>query len=65
MPGGKAFSEPETRAMKECIEKIRKQIGIYISIHSYSQFWMTPYSYTSTPPNNHYEIVSTPPKQSL
>lgn len=43
--GPKAFSEPETRALRDYLLKNRQLIRVYISLHSYSQMWLYPWGY--------------------
>uniref|UniRef100_A0AC35UAK9 Peptidase_M14 domain-containing protein n=1 Tax=Rhabditophanes sp. KR3021 TaxID=114890 RepID=A0AC35UAK9_9BILA len=41
--GSSAFSEPETRSVKEFLEKT--PMKAFVSLHSYSQLWLIPYSH--------------------
>uniref|UniRef100_A0A0N4ZWR9 Zinc carboxypeptidase A 1 n=1 Tax=Parastrongyloides trichosuri TaxID=131310 RepID=A0A0N4ZWR9_PARTI len=41
--GSSAFSEPESRAVKEFLEK--NSMKSFISLHSYSQLWLIPYAH--------------------
>ncbi|VDK87298.1 unnamed protein product [Litomosoides sigmodontis] len=43
--GSHAFSEPETRAVRDAILRLRQRIKAYMSLHTYSQLWIYPYSY--------------------
>jgi len=57
--GPLAFSEPETLAMKDYILGKRAanvSWDAYITLHSYSQLWMTPYGYTTQEPENYAEM---------
>ncbi|XP_074600815.1 zinc carboxypeptidase-like [Brevipalpus obovatus] len=45
-PGPKAFSEPESRAMKKLVESLGDQLIFYLGLHSYGQKAMYPYGYT-------------------
>ncbi|CAN7943615.1 unnamed protein product [Ixodes hexagonus] len=36
----------------------RKEITVYITFHSYSQLWLTPWGYTPLRPANYLELVS-------
>ncbi|EEC09357.1 conserved hypothetical protein, partial [Ixodes scapularis] len=56
--GSKAFSEPETKAIANFIYARRKEIMVYITFHSYSQLWLTPWGYTPLRPANYLELVS-------
>jgi hypothetical protein len=51
--GPEPLSEPETFATANLIWTIRKQIKMYISLHSFNQLWAAPYAYTKTPPPHH------------
>ncbi|KAA0189473.1 hypothetical protein HAZT_HAZT010745 [Hyalella azteca] len=43
--GPAAFSEPETRAVRDAFLEVRSEVKGYISLHSYSQVIMLPWSY--------------------
>ncbi|RWS23612.1 carboxypeptidase B-like protein [Leptotrombidium deliense] len=47
--GRSAFSENETRAIRDYIISLNstQRIKLYFSVHSYSEIWMYPYSYTT------------------
>ncbi|OWF55234.1 carboxypeptidase B-like [Mizuhopecten yessoensis] len=49
--GTGAFSERESTAIKYATES-RGNIKAYLNVHSYSQYWMTPWGYTHTPPQD-------------
>ncbi|XP_063442747.1 carboxypeptidase B-like [Mytilus trossulus] len=46
--GPSPFSEPETLAVKRVLESRNIDFLLYISFHSYGQYWMYPWGYTST-----------------
>ncbi|CAG2218727.1 Zinc carboxypeptidase,Carboxypeptidase O,Carboxypeptidase B [Mytilus edulis] len=46
--GPSPFSEPETLAVKRVLESRNINFLLYISFHSYGQYWMYPWGYTST-----------------
>jgi len=48
--GSVAFSEPETRLLSEFITQNIDKIKIYLSMHSYSQAWLTPWAWSDVPP---------------
>ncbi|PKK22176.1 carboxypeptidase O [Columba livia] len=50
-------SEPETRAVAQFIERKKSDILCYLTIHSYGQYILTPYGYTTTPPSNNEELM--------
>lgn len=57
--GPSAFSENCTKNVEKFALKIQSNLMMYIDIHSYSQFILLPYSYTSGKrPQNDKEIVS-------
>ncbi|XP_063585938.1 carboxypeptidase O-like [Penaeus indicus] len=43
--GAEAFSEPETRALRDLANVFRKDLNIYMSLHSYGKFILYPWSY--------------------
>lgn len=53
--GDFAFSEPETKALSEFIQGIYQLIG-YFSFHSYSQYLMIPYAYTTEKVENYSDL---------
>jgi len=56
--GKQPLSEPETVAVANFIMQRRSSIRLYISLHSYSQLWLTPWGYTATPPVDNDDLVS-------
>ncbi|XP_025409670.1 carboxypeptidase B-like [Sipha flava] len=44
--GSRAFSEPETRAVSDFLLDHRDRIQVYLTLHSYSQMWLVPWSHT-------------------
>ncbi|MFH4973409.1 hypothetical protein AB6A40_000118 [Gnathostoma spinigerum] len=42
--GPAPFSEPETRAMRDAIMKLRHRLDAVIDLHTYSQLWVYPFS---------------------
>jgi len=48
--GPAAFSEPETAAIQDLVRRIESNnvtIGAYLTCHSYGQYWLLPWGYTS------------------
>lgn len=41
--GPSAFSEPETRALRDLVLDSRDSIAMYVSLHAYSQMWLLPW----------------------
>lgn len=54
--GTKSFSEPETFALKTLLEKIKKECKFYLTLHSYGQYLLYPWGYTSNLPDNWRDI---------
>lgn len=57
--GPAAYSEPETDAVKDYITFKQGQnisFEAFITLHSYSQLWMSPYGYTEAPPEDYPEL---------
>lgn len=51
--GPAAFSEPEVKSLSDFILANAEYIGVYLSLHSYSQVVLYPYGYTTEPtPDN-------------
>lgn len=50
------FSEIETRNVGKYLYKNRCQLLGYIGLHSYSQFWMTPWGYKTDKPEHYTEM---------
>lgn len=51
------MSEPETKAVASFVES-QKDIVCFLTIHSYGQYILLPYAYTTNKPNNYEELVS-------
>jgi len=56
--GRQPLSEPETVAVANFIMQRRSAIRLYVSLHCYSQLWLTPWGYTPTPPVDRDDLVS-------
>ncbi|UYV60986.1 SLC6A2 [Cordylochernes scorpioides] len=48
--GTRAFSEPETKAIADFILRNKHRLKAFLTFHSYSQLWMTPWGYTALRP---------------
>lgn len=44
--GKKAFSEPETIALRDLMHSISAQCKFYLTLHSYGQYMLYPWGYT-------------------
>ena len=58
--GPLAFSEVEIQAMSSFLMQHKDDFLVYLSIHAYGQYWLTPWSYTDTPPDDYNDLVSHP-----
>jgi len=56
--GRHPLSEPETVAVANFIMRHRSSIRLYLSLHCYSQLWLTPWGYTAEPPVDRDDLVS-------
>lgn len=56
-PGPKAFSEAESQAYRDIILKHKDRLKLVVSIHAYSQLWMTPYGFQDTKSKHHDELM--------
>ncbi|XP_015908741.1 carboxypeptidase B-like [Parasteatoda tepidariorum] len=54
--GDEAFSEGESRALRDLMKSREGRTLAYFAIHSFSQFWMTPYGITEDLPPNYSEL---------
>ena len=55
--GYNPFSEKETIAARDWVEKHKDSIVLYIDFHAYGQLWMTPFGYSLLTPSNEMEMV--------
>ncbi|KAL1483009.1 hypothetical protein MTO96_033416 [Rhipicephalus appendiculatus] len=56
--GDQAFSEPETRAIRDALLKTQGRTEFYFSLHSFGQLWMFPYAYSTTPVPDHDQLMN-------
>uniref|UniRef100_A0A7G3AD57 Zinc carboxypeptidase A 1 n=1 Tax=Lutzomyia longipalpis TaxID=7200 RepID=A0A7G3AD57_LUTLO len=54
--GPKAFSEPEALAVSSYAEKLKDQVKLYVSFHSFSQLLIFPNGYTAQHVDNHEDL---------
>lgn len=54
--GPSAFSEPETRALRDLVLKYPKRIKLYLTFHSAGRYLLHPWGYTSNLPKNAGEL---------
>jgi len=57
-PGPRPWSEPETRALSQTIMSLKDELKGFISFHSFSQLWLTPWAYTTKYPEDHAELMA-------
>ena len=56
--GSAPFSEPESLAVKDFIDKETVKMDVFITTHSYGQLILLPYGYTKKLPRNYTQLVS-------
>jgi len=56
--GPSAFSEPETRAIRDYYGTIATRTRIFLSFHAFGQYLLMPYGHTSSQSNNHANLLS-------
>jgi len=56
--GGEAFSEVESQIVRDTILSIAADTACYLSFHSYGQYWLTPWGYTSAYPDDYNELYT-------
>ena len=54
-----AFSERESQGIRNVMDNVGSRVKAAISVHSYSQLWMSPYSYTTEESADYLEQVVT------
>lgn len=55
--GPYAFSEAESRAMRDILLTIQNRAKAVVSIHNNAQVWISPYGYTTELPADYGEMV--------
>ena len=55
--GSEAFSEKESQALANYLNKSKDDIAAYLSLHTFSQKWMTPFGHTAQKPERYIELV--------
>jgi len=51
--GWRAFSEPETRALRDFVTWKLDDLKVYVSLHSYGQLFLSPWGYANQRPVNY------------
>ncbi|XP_015787637.2 carboxypeptidase A4-like [Tetranychus urticae] len=54
--GDKAFSEKESQAVRDGVQKLGKSLKVFLTLHSYSQLWMIPHAFTTQHSPHHEEL---------
>lgn len=54
--GGVAFSEIESQIVRDTILSVAPQTMVYLTVHSYGQYWLTPWGYTSDYPADYDQL---------
>ncbi|XP_075173834.1 carboxypeptidase O isoform X2 [Anomaloglossus baeobatrachus] len=55
--GTSPVSEPETKAVVDFVEKKKSEMICFLTMHSYSQYILTPYGYSTNLPQNYNETI--------
>merc|ERR1712226_431986 len=55
--GSEASSEPETKAVATALLAIKDKVRIYLSFHSYGQYWLTSWGYKTSLPLDNDKLV--------
>jgi len=56
--GPKPVSEPETKIIHDYVIKNKDRIKVYISLHTFGQYWLTPWSFTKKLPKEYRNMYS-------
>lgn len=56
--GPSAFSEAESRAMRDILLSLQGRTKAVVSIHNNAQVWISPYGFTTERPADYAEMVS-------
>nr|CAG4639773.1 EOG090X00QE [Daphnia pulex]SVE84696.1 EOG090X00QE [Daphnia pulex] len=54
--GGAPFSQVEARNVRDAILSVANRTKVYFSFHSYGQYWLTPWGYTSALPDDYQDL---------
>ncbi|XP_048516038.1 uncharacterized protein LOC105690901 [Athalia rosae] len=55
--GPEPFSEPEVKVFADYISSVSDKFYIYLSIHSYGQWFLSPFAYSVERPNNYDDLM--------
>lgn len=54
--GGAPFNQPESRNVRDFMLTIADRTPIYLALHSYGQYFLTPWGYTSDLPEDYAQL---------
>ncbi|KAL5268953.1 hypothetical protein ACHWQZ_G002698 [Mnemiopsis leidyi] len=52
-PGRAPFDQPNTKAVKDYLEPLKDKLKLFVTYHSYSEYFLTPLGYTEDLPADH------------
>ena len=52
-PGRAAFDQPNTKAVKNYLEPLKDKLKLFVTYHSFSEYFLTPIGYTTDLPTDH------------
>ncbi|ELT88949.1 hypothetical protein CAPTEDRAFT_180996 [Capitella teleta] len=55
--GLQPFSEPETQAISQFVLSLGDRLLVYLSLHSYGQYWLAPWGYTYRVPDDYLDML--------
>jgi len=55
--GPRAFSDPESRALRDFYEARKADISVYLALHSYGQYILSPFGYTLDRADNYDQLM--------
>lgn len=56
--GESAFSEAESKAIRDGVLPLGSNLKAYFTLHAYSQLWMTPYGHSKAHPPDYQDQVT-------
>ena len=63
--GNFPFSAIETQIVRDAISSVASQSVVYLTFHSYGQYWLTPWGYTADLPDDYDQMVRSNLTQNL
>jgi len=55
--GSKPFSEKESSALADYLVELKEDLVAYVTLHAFSQSWMTPWGYKSKKPKKYNDMI--------